>query len=312
MRHLRRSCCISGRRMAVPIGISPQAIVSSTARCGTGVNIHAGATIGDDCQIGENTTIYPGAHVLPGCSIGRNVTIGPGAVLYENTVVGDRTIIHGGAVVGAHGFGYTQVDGRHVLTAQLGYVRIGNDVEVGAGTTIDRGTYGATTIGDGTKIDNLVQIAHNCRIGRHNLICCTSRHRWEHHHGRLRGDGRPGGNSRPRAYREPSQTECDGWNHQRRAGRRRDDGHSRHAGARAETQAGRMGETAGNAAGIQSDAAGDCGVGEIDRQCPGQLAAIPKQRDLVGARTVQGIRWGSTAGQVCSESAVADQQWHPK
>ena len=158
-------------RMAVPIGISPQAIVSSTARCGTGVNIHAGATIGDDCQIGENTTIYPGAHVLPGCSIGRNVTIGPGAVLYENTVVGDRTIIHGGAVVGAHGFGYTQVDGRHVLTAQLGYVRIGNDVEVGAGTTIDRGTYGATTIGDGTKIDNLVQIAHNCRIGRHNLIC---------------------------------------------------------------------------------------------------------------------------------------------
>jgi UDP-3-O-[3-hydroxymyristoyl] glucosamine N-acyltransferase len=158
-------------RMAVPIGISPQAIVSPTARCGSGVNVHAGATIGDDCQIGDNTTIYPGAHVLPGCTIGRDVTIGPGAVLYENTIVGDRTIIHGGAVVGAHGFGYTQVDGRHVLAAQLGYVRIGNDVEVGAGTTIDRGTYGATTVGDGTKIDNLVQIAHNCRIGRHNLLC---------------------------------------------------------------------------------------------------------------------------------------------
>jgi UDP-3-O-[3-hydroxymyristoyl] glucosamine N-acyltransferase len=158
-------------RMAAPIGISPQAIVSATARCGSGVNIHAGATIGDDCQIGDNTTICPGAHVLPGCTIGRDVTIGPGAVLYENTIVGDRTIIHGGAVVGAHGFGYTQVDGRHVLTAQLGYVRIGNDVEVGAGTTIDRGTYGATSIGDGTKIDNLVQIAHNCRIGRHNLLC---------------------------------------------------------------------------------------------------------------------------------------------
>jgi UDP-3-O-[3-hydroxymyristoyl] glucosamine N-acyltransferase len=135
------------------------------------VNIHTGATVGDDCQIGDNTTIYPGAHVLPGCTIGCDVTIGPGAVLYENTVVGDRTIIHGGAVIGAHGFGYTQVGGRHVLSAQLGYVRIGNDVEVGAGTTIDRGTYGATTIGDGTKIDNLVQIAHNCRIGRHNLIC---------------------------------------------------------------------------------------------------------------------------------------------
>ena len=74
-------------------------------------------------------------------------------------------------VLGAHGFGYSQVGGRHVPAAQLGYVRIGSDVEIGAGTTIDRGTYGATTIGDGTKIDNLVQIAHNCRIGRHNLIC---------------------------------------------------------------------------------------------------------------------------------------------
>ena len=74
-------------------------------------------------------------------------------------------------MIGAHGFGYSHVDGRHVPAAQLGYVRIGSDVEIGAGTTIDRGTYGATTIGDGTKIDNLVQIAHNCRIGRHNLIC---------------------------------------------------------------------------------------------------------------------------------------------
>jgi UDP-3-O-[3-hydroxymyristoyl] glucosamine N-acyltransferase len=115
--------------------------------------------------------VLPGAHLLAGCVVGRDVTIGPGAVLYENTQVGDRTIIHGGTVIGAHGFGYTQVDGRHVAGAQLGYVRIGSDVEIGAGTTIDRGTYGATSIGDGTKIDNMVQIAHNCRIGRHNLIC---------------------------------------------------------------------------------------------------------------------------------------------
>jgi UDP-3-O-[3-hydroxymyristoyl] glucosamine N-acyltransferase len=153
------------------IGISPRAIVSRRARWGTNVNIHAGATIGDDCLLGDCTTILPGAHLLEGCVIGRETTIGPGAVLYENTQVGDRTIIHGGAVIGAHGFGYSQVGGQHMPAAQLGYVRIGNDVEIGAGTTIDRGTYGATTIGDGTKIDNLVQIAHNCRIGRHNLIC---------------------------------------------------------------------------------------------------------------------------------------------
>jgi UDP-3-O-[3-hydroxymyristoyl] glucosamine N-acyltransferase len=92
-------------------------------------------------------------------------------MLYENTVIGDRAIIHGGAVIGAYGFGYTHVAGQHVLSAQLGYVRIGNDVEIGAASTIDRGTYGATSIGDGTKIDNMVQIAHNCRIGKHNIIC---------------------------------------------------------------------------------------------------------------------------------------------
>jgi UDP-3-O-[3-hydroxymyristoyl] glucosamine N-acyltransferase len=153
------------------VGISPWAIVSPSARWGKGVNIHPGATVGDDCHIGDGTTILPGTHLLAGCRIGRDVTIGPGAILYEDTEVGDRTIIHGGAVIGAHGFGYSQVGGRHVPSAQLGYVKIGSDVEIGACTTVDRGTYGATSIGDGTKIDNLVQIAHNCRIGRHNLIC---------------------------------------------------------------------------------------------------------------------------------------------
>lgn len=164
-------CHFRPRRATVEVGISPQAIVSPSARCGKGVNIHAGATVGDDCVIGDGTTILPGAQLLAGCQIGCNVSIGPNTVLYEDTIVGDRTIIHGGAVIGAHGFGYSQVVGRHVPAAQLGYVRIGNDVEIGACTTIDRGTYGATSIGDGTKIDNLVQIAHNCRIGRHNLIC---------------------------------------------------------------------------------------------------------------------------------------------
>jgi len=158
-------------RTQTRFGISPHAAVSQFARLGANVDVHPNATVGDDCQIGDATTILAGAQILAGCTIGSNVTIGPAAVLYENTIVGDRAIIHGGAILGAHGFGYQQVGGRHVLSAQLGYVRIGNDVEIGAGTTIDRGAYGATTIGDGTKIDNQVQIAHNCRIGRHNLIC---------------------------------------------------------------------------------------------------------------------------------------------
>src|SRR3954463_2773475 len=164
-------CHFRPQRARGPIGISPRAIVSPTTRCGKNVSIHAGATIGDDCTIGDDTTILPGAQILPGCEIGCDSLIGPGAVLYENTIVGDRVIIQGCAVIGAHGFGYTHIAGRHVLSAQVGYVRIGNDVEVGAGSTIDRGTYGATTIGEGTKIDNMVQIAHNCRIGKHNLIC---------------------------------------------------------------------------------------------------------------------------------------------
>ncbi len=158
-------------RTQVSIGVSPQAIVARTARLGKKVNVHPGVTIGDDCTIGDETTILPGAQILPGCTLGANVLIGPGVVLYETTVVGDRSIIHGGAVIGAHGFGYSQVGGKHIPAAQLGYVRIGCDVEIGASTTIDRGTYGATIIGEGTKIDNLVQIAHNCQIGKHNLIC---------------------------------------------------------------------------------------------------------------------------------------------
>jgi UDP-3-O-[3-hydroxymyristoyl] glucosamine N-acyltransferase len=85
--------------------------------------------------------------------------------------VGQRSVFLGGDWIGANGFGYTQVNGRHVPAAQLGYVRLGDDVDVGALATIDRGAYGATTVGEGTKIDNLVQIAHNCQIGRHNLIC---------------------------------------------------------------------------------------------------------------------------------------------
>jgi UDP-3-O-[3-hydroxymyristoyl] glucosamine N-acyltransferase len=108
---------------------------------------------------------------MAGCQIGEQVTIFPNAVLYENTVVGPRSVIHAGAVLGAYGFGYVSSGGKHQLSAQLGYVEVGADVEIGACSTIDRGTYGPTVIGEGTKIDNLVMIGHNCRIGRHNMLC---------------------------------------------------------------------------------------------------------------------------------------------
>jgi UDP-3-O-[3-hydroxymyristoyl] glucosamine N-acyltransferase len=153
------------------IGVSPLAMVSPTAQLGSNVDIHPFATVGDLVTIGAGATIHSGVHVMAGSQIGPDATIFPNAVLYENTIVGPRCLIHANAVLGAYGFGYGFVDGRHVLSAQLGNVVLGADVEVGAGSTIDRGTYGPTSIGEGTKIDDSVMIAHNCRIGRHNMLC---------------------------------------------------------------------------------------------------------------------------------------------
>ena len=159
------------RRKRSRIGLSPQAIVSPTAKIGKDVDIHPMAIVGDDVVLGQGSTIHGGVHIQPGCVLGENVTLFPNVVLYEDTQIGDRSIIHSGVVLGAYGFGYSEEAGGHKLSAQLGYVVIGDDVEIGACATVDRGTYGPTVIGDGTKIDNLVQIAHNCRIGKHNLIC---------------------------------------------------------------------------------------------------------------------------------------------
>ncbi len=159
------------QRSRQPVGISPAANVSPTAQMAEGVDIHPGAFIGDDVVVGPGSIIHSGARVMAGCQLGANVTLFPNAVLYEETLVGDRAIIHAGAILGAYGFGYKEQDGQHKLSAQLGYVQLGDDVEIGACVTVDRGTYGPTIIGTGTKVDNLVQIAHNCRIGQHNLIC---------------------------------------------------------------------------------------------------------------------------------------------
>jgi UDP-3-O-[3-hydroxymyristoyl] glucosamine N-acyltransferase len=152
-------------------GVSAAAYVSDTARLGAHVTVFPGATIGDHVEIGEGTIVHPGVRILDGSRIGRDSVLFPNVVVYERSVIGNRVTLHAGAVIGAYGFGYQVRDGRHERGAQLGYVEIEEDVEVGANSTIDRGTYGPTVIGAGTKIDNLVMIAHNCRIGRHNLIC---------------------------------------------------------------------------------------------------------------------------------------------
>jgi UDP-3-O-[3-hydroxymyristoyl] glucosamine N-acyltransferase len=152
-------------------GISQAAYVSPSAVIAPDVEVQPHAFIGAHVEIAEGCRIYSGVRILDGCRLGPHCTVFPNAVLYENTLLGRHVIVHANAVLGAYGFGYSTIDGRHKLSAQLGYVEVGDHVEIGASTTIDRGTYGPTVIGSGTKIDNLVQIGHNSRIGRHNLIC---------------------------------------------------------------------------------------------------------------------------------------------
>jgi UDP-3-O-[3-hydroxymyristoyl] glucosamine N-acyltransferase len=152
-------------------GISERAFVHPNAKIGTNVAVGHFAVIEEDVVLGDNVQIHSGAQIAAGCVIGDHTVIFPCAVLYRDTIVGARCIIHSGAVIGAFGFGYDSSQGTHKLSAQIGNVVIENDVEVGANCTIDRATYGSTIIGEGTKIDNFVMIAHNCKIGRHNLLC---------------------------------------------------------------------------------------------------------------------------------------------
>jgi UDP-3-O-[3-hydroxymyristoyl] glucosamine N-acyltransferase len=161
---------LQGPPPASPSGISPQAFVHPSAKLGEGCAVLAFAYIGENAVLGARCQEYPGAVVGANCRVGDDVVLHANSVLGERTVVGDRTIIHSCAVLGADGFGYRFHQGQHIKVPQLGNVEVGHDVEVGACATIDRGTFGPTRVADGTKIDNLVQIGHNCRIGKHNLI----------------------------------------------------------------------------------------------------------------------------------------------
>ena len=153
------------------IGSSAKAFISATAQLGENVSVYPGAFIGDHVVIGDHCTIYPNACILEHCVLGENVQVFPNSTLYEKTVVGDNTIIHAGTVLGSNGFGYESDTSGHRPKEQLGYVEIGSDVEIGANSCVDRGTFGATRVGDGSKFDNMVQVAHNCQIGEHNILC---------------------------------------------------------------------------------------------------------------------------------------------
>ena len=152
-------------------GIHSSATVSPTATLGKNITLAAGVIVGDNVTVGDGSCILDNSVVMDGTTIGEQVMIFPNVTIYDNTQIGDRCILHAGCNLGAYGFGYDSSSGKHLLSDQLGFVVLEDEVEVGANSCIDRGTFGSTRIGQGTKIDNLVQIAHNCQIGKHNLIC---------------------------------------------------------------------------------------------------------------------------------------------
>jgi UDP-3-O-[3-hydroxymyristoyl] glucosamine N-acyltransferase len=135
-----------------PPGVHPKAIVSPGAKLGERISIGAGCVVGEGASIGDDSCLYPGVIVYPGCSIGA------------------RAIVHAGAVIGADGFGIARDEGRWIKIPQIGKVVIGDDVEIGANTAIDRGAIDDTVVEDGVKLDNQIQIGHNVRIGAHTAI----------------------------------------------------------------------------------------------------------------------------------------------
>jgi len=157
-----------------PPGVDPSARVASSARLGEGVSVGPLAVIGEHATIGPRTVISPGSIIGDGVSIGADGLLHAGVRLYPGVRVGHRAVLHSGCVLGADGFGFIFENGRYEKFPQVGAVEIGDDVEIGANSCVDRGALGATRIGDGTKLDNMVHIGHNCKIGRHVVIAAQT------------------------------------------------------------------------------------------------------------------------------------------
>ena len=157
-------------------GVHASAVVHASARLAARVSVEEHATIADDAEVGENSRIGAGCGIGRGVKIGRECEIYPNVTIYPGTMLGDRVTVHAGAVLGSDGFGYVRdaKSGRYEKFPQVGRLVLEDDVEIGANTTIDRGALDETRIGRGTKIDNLVHIGHNCRIGENVVIAAQT------------------------------------------------------------------------------------------------------------------------------------------
>lgn len=154
-----------------PRRVSEQAFIAESAMIAHDVYIAPFASVGEGCLIGEGCEVLNGAYIGNDVKIGSHCRIHPNAVIYDHSRIGNNVVIHAGAVIGADGFGYKQRGSQHIKVPHVGTIVIEDNVEIGANTCIDRGTLGATLIGSGTKIDNLVQIGHNNAIGNNVIIC---------------------------------------------------------------------------------------------------------------------------------------------
>ena len=155
-------------------GIEEPVHISTTAKIGENCYIGAFSYIGEDAKIGNNVQIYPHSYIGDGCVVGDNTIIYPNVVVYAGCQIGSRCVLHSGCVIGADGFGFAPVGEEYHKIPQIGIVIIEDDVEIGANTTVDRATMGSTKIGRGTKLDNLIQIAHNVSLGTNNVIAAQA------------------------------------------------------------------------------------------------------------------------------------------
>lgn len=163
----------AGKR--APVGVEQPCFVADGVELPEGVYIGAFAYVGRGVSLGKNVKIYPQAYLGDGVSVGDDSVIRAGVKVYEGCRIGERCIIHSGAVIGADGFGFAPLpDGSYEKIAQIGNVVIEDDVEIGANTTVDRATFGSTRVGHGTKLDNLIQVAHNVEIGSHNVFAAQT------------------------------------------------------------------------------------------------------------------------------------------
>jgi len=158
-----------------PTGVSTDLIAGDDTVFGNDLSIHPRVTIGKGVVIGDRVTLYPGVAIGDHCSIGSDTVIHANVSIYHDCEVGERVIIHSGTVIGGDGFGFVaDEEGRQVKMLQLGAVRIEDDCEIGANCAIDRGGFGDTVLRRGVKLDNLVQVGHNCDIGEHTVVAALT------------------------------------------------------------------------------------------------------------------------------------------